>query len=485
MDAGSVAPAAPLDCPGPAFRGAGAQRRASPSRRSRPWPRTVKGICGWGHGAVWPASTAASSGAFSWRTACTAPASRSCWPPATAPCGWPRWPASRAGGTIAWKCSRTRPSARSAAAPWPRTPASRIWIGTDNGVVVFAEGEFSLLHPGGGKARPRGPGHPGRPRRDSGGGRQRLVALFRRWLRPQAVAAPAGIEPANFRALAVTAEGLWLGTNSDGVWLRDDTGWRKYHQWRRSSPRSIYRLAVEPSGTLYIATNDNGVFLKHPGTRRPGALGNGERPAVQRRQRRPGRPREQCLGGHRYRRPGPLERHGGDQPHGEAGAAQRLRLRHLAGRQRPIRSGWGPCAAPSTTRCGRCPRSSRSSGAGDGLDNEWVWKVLRTADGTLWFMTDTALLFRRQGEKTIRALPADGPFPAHQSLRNGPRQAGESLGLRRMERRRIGASRRPGTLARLEQDPGRGAVDGGHTAWPAPARRRLARRQEHVLLLRR
>ena len=47
----------------------------------------------------------------------------------------------------------------------------------------------------------------------------------------------------------------------------------------------------------------------------------------------------------------------------------------------------------------------------DGLENEWVWKVLRTADGTLWFMTDTELFFRLKGEKVIRSLPPEIPFP--------------------------------------------------------------------------
>ena len=74
---------------------------------------------------------------------------------------------------------------------------------------------------------------------------------------------PPQIECTEFRALAMTAEGLWLGTNREGLWLRDDSGWRKITA--PASPHSIYNLTVEPSGTLYIATLDNGVFLKHPG----------------------------------------------------------------------------------------------------------------------------------------------------------------------------------------------------------------------------
>ena len=62
------------------------------------------------------------------------------------------------------------------------------------------------------------------------------------------------------------------------------------------------------------------------------------------------------------------------------------------------------------------PRVLEIVRAGDGLGNDWVWKVLRTADGTLWFMTDTALRFRLPGEKTIRPLPAGCSLPAHRSL---------------------------------------------------------------------
>jgi hypothetical protein len=45
------------------------------------------------------------------------------------------------------------------------------------------------------------------------------------------------------------------------------------------------------------------------------------------------------------------------------------------------------------------------------MDTEWIWKVLRTADGTLWFQTDTSLRYRLPGEKTIRELPAAAHYP--------------------------------------------------------------------------
>ena len=57
----------------------------------------------------------------------------------------------------------------------------------------------------------------------------------------------------NFRALAVTAEGLWLGTYSHGVWRRNDSGWEAAPAGTAAA-RSDYQMSVQPSGTLYIST---------------------------------------------------------------------------------------------------------------------------------------------------------------------------------------------------------------------------------------
>jgi diguanylate cyclase (GGDEF)-like protein len=292
-------------------------------------------------------------------------------------------------------------------------PRRRIWIGTDNGVAVFAKGKFSLLHPGAGGKGPKV--------YDVIAYREGMLVAADNGLwryvhddaalpvEARAVAGPAAIDSADYRALAVTAEGIWLGTNGEGVWLLNDAGWRKL-AGATATPRSIYRLAVEPSGTLYIATVDNGLFLKHPGQDSLehwgvenglpsnvvnvvledresdiwigtdiGGLARLSNPAVINHTEKQGLP-SACVFGISP----------GDTPDslwlGTMRGAVHYRVRPRPGVIETVR-------------------------AKDGLDNEWVWKVLRTGDGTLWFMTDTALLFRKSGERTVRPLPPAVPFP--------------------------------------------------------------------------
>ena len=77
----------------------------------------------------------------------------------------------------------------------------------------------------------------------------------------------------------------------------------------------------------------------------------------------------------------------------------------------PIRSGWGPLHGAVHYQVRPLPKVLEIIQAKDGLGNDWVWKILRTPDGTLWFMTDTTLRYRLKGEKTIRELPPDVPIP--------------------------------------------------------------------------
>jgi diguanylate cyclase (GGDEF)-like protein len=226
---------------------------------------------------------------------------------------------------------------------------------------------------------------------------------------PKAVPTPAAVDPANFRALAVTAEGLWLGTYNTGVWLRDASGWRRYAEGA-AAPRSVYRMTVEPSGTLYIATGDNGLFRKLPG-----------RSDLEHWGMENGLPSNVVSA--------VLE----DREHNvwvgtDIGGLARLSntavINHTERQGLPsacvfgITPGDGPDSLWLGTMRGAVhyqvrprPRVIETIRAADGLDNEWVWKTMRSADGTLWIMTDNSLMFRRPGETAIRALPADVPFP--------------------------------------------------------------------------
>lgn len=67
------------------------------------------------------------------------------------------------------------------------------------------------------------------------------------------------------RALAETPEGLWVGTATRGVWLRTGSRWSPVPLLPRGG-RAIYRLFNGPSGTLYVATTDSGLFLRRPGS---------------------------------------------------------------------------------------------------------------------------------------------------------------------------------------------------------------------------
>ena len=66
------------------------------------------------------------------------------------------------------------------------------------------------------------------------------------------------------RAVALTSEGLWLGTSTHGLWLRKGADWTRVALLPRGA-REIYRISIEPSGTFYVATGDSGLFLRRPG----------------------------------------------------------------------------------------------------------------------------------------------------------------------------------------------------------------------------
>jgi diguanylate cyclase (GGDEF)-like protein len=284
----------------------------------------------------------------------------------------------------------------------------RIWIGTDNGVAVFDQGRISLLHPGGAKSGP--------VVQDILSDREGILVAADNGLwrysgdaPPLAVASPDTVAPDSFRALAVTAEGLWLGTNNTGVWLRNDKGWQSY-AGGPNAPLSIYRLSVEPSGILYIATSDNGVFRKHPGHAALEHWGteNGlpsKVVSVVLEDRENNVWVGTDIGG--------LARLSGMAVinHTERQGLASACVFGITLGDTPDSLWLGTMRGAVHYQVRPRPRVLETIRAEDGLGNEWVWKVMRTADGTLWFMTDSALLFRKAGEKTIHTLPADVPFP--------------------------------------------------------------------------
>jgi diguanylate cyclase (GGDEF)-like protein len=79
--------------------------------------------------------------------------------------------------------------------------------------------------------------------------------------------APPPVAPDDLRAAVRTGDGLWLGTSSEGLLLLDDAGWHRVAADRGVSCRNVYRLTVGRSGTLYVASQDDGLLLKPPSER--------------------------------------------------------------------------------------------------------------------------------------------------------------------------------------------------------------------------
>ena len=283
----------------------------------------------------------------------------------------------------------------------------RIWIGTDNGVVVLDQGKFQLLHPG---------GTDGPVVYDILADREGILVAAENglWryssdLSLRKEETPAEVDCADFRALATTAEGLWLGASKAGLWLRGTERWEKVGSGE-TAPRTVYHMTVQQSGTLYIATGDNGVFVKRPG-----------QPALEHWGMENGLPSNVVNALIE-------DRENNIWVATDIGGLGRLSntavINHTETQGLPsscvfaIIQGDSPDSLWLATMRGAVhyqvrprPRVLETVGAADGLDNEFVWKVLRTDDGTLWFLTDTALFFRLKGEKSIRPLSPEVPFP--------------------------------------------------------------------------
>ncbi|MCJ7525799.1 MAG: diguanylate cyclase [Candidatus Aminicenantes bacterium] len=285
---------------------------------------------------------------------------------------------------------------------------NRVWIGSENGVAVFAEGKFSVFHPGGVRNGPRV--------YDILADREGILVAADNGIwrfpwngPPLAVPGPAGIATDNYRALALTAEGLWLGTYSHGVWRRNDSGWEAYTD-KTAAAKSVYQMSVQASGTLYISTNGSGLLIKRPGQAGMEHWGtdNGL----------PSNVINTVL----------EDREGSLWITTYIGGLARLSsmawISHTEKQGLPSACVFG--ISPGDTadslwlgtmrgavhyQVRPLPKVLEIVRAKDGLGNDWVWKVLRTPNGTLWFMTDTTLRYRLHGERTIRELSPDLPIP--------------------------------------------------------------------------
>ncbi|MBN2199814.1 MAG: diguanylate cyclase [Candidatus Aminicenantes bacterium] len=284
----------------------------------------------------------------------------------------------------------------------------RLCVGTDEGLVVGREGAFSRIGLGENSEQ--------KVVYDVLAAEDGLAVcgeaglwIFLPGAEPRPLPAPPGLDKQDFRVLADTAEGLWLGTFSEGLWLFQENRWRLRED---VSAQSVYRLTVGRSGTLYVATNGNGLYLKRP-----------ERSDFLKWDASNGLPSNIVNFAEE-------DREGNLWIGTDIGGLARLLGRasvynHTADQGLPDSCVFG--IAPGDTldslwlgtlrgavhyRVRPEPKVLETLSSADGLVNELVWKAFRAPDGTLWILTDTAVLRRRPGEKRSRAPGADAPIPS-------------------------------------------------------------------------
>ena len=161
---------------------------------------------------------------------------------------------------------------------------NRVWIGSENGVAVFADGKFSVFHPGGARNGPRV--------YDIMADREGVLVAADNGIwrfpwqgAPLSVPGPPGIATDNYRALSLTAEGLWLGTYSHGVWRRNDSGWEAFPGGISGSQVHLPDVGAGFRYLVYFYQRQR-PFFQAPGPGLDGALGDRQRPALQRHQHR-------------------------------------------------------------------------------------------------------------------------------------------------------------------------------------------------------
>lgn len=281
-----------------------------------------------------------------------------------------------------------------------------LWVGTDKGVVFKRGNEFRRLGgwPGDGESALYDvlAGQGGVYAAGDGG-----LWLLNIDAEPHRLDGPPGVDATDYRAVFETLDGLWLGCYANGLWLKDASGWR---QAEGMPARSIYRISSGPSGTLYIATRGDGLYLRLPGRNafdhwdasiglpanvvnfaeedREGSLWVGT-----------------DIGGLARMGGTSVSNHGVKQGLPDScvfgispgGSADSLWLGTLRGaahyRVRPT------------------PGILEVIGRQDGLNDEWIWKVHQAADRTLWVLSDGHVQYRDPGETALRNPNPGDPLP--------------------------------------------------------------------------
>lgn len=138
----------------------------------------------------------------------------------------------------------------------------RVWIGTDRGLFVGGQGAFRRPE---GSERWRGRVYDLLPVE---GGILVVSAegLFQAGVGSFSAVEGPPVSPRSFRCAEKSAEGLWLGTQGEGLWRRQDSGWVELSGFRGWN---LGRLRRGTSGTLYACSAGRGLVVFPPGSNQP------------------------------------------------------------------------------------------------------------------------------------------------------------------------------------------------------------------------
>ncbi len=212
------------------------------------------------------------------------------------------------------------------------------------------------------------------------------------------------------RTIAVTGDGIWLGTSTSGAFLKDAAGWHSMLASGQVTGRTIYRIYAAPSGTLYICTSDSALFLRRVGEK-----------AFQHWNTDMGLPSNVVNFTFEDREGNVWV---GTDINGLARLGGVALSNHGLKQGLPSDCVFGIASSPTAgalwlgTLNGAVHYQVRPNskvletiGLADGLDTEWVWKVLPEADGGLWILTDTSLFHRPRGQRRLQLMPPSVPVP--------------------------------------------------------------------------
>ena len=272
--------------------------------------------------------------------------------------------------------------------------AGRLWIVTEVGIFLYQHGDLLTMER---SAAPSGEDFIVYDLLADGDSMLAVTSLglFRceDTRRPVPLPGPA-VPPGTLRVAARTAEGLWLGTLSYGLWREDGGRWQRLTA-DEFPGQEVYRLSVGTSGTLYAATNDAGLL------RRPSRGGRFELLDTSR-----GLPSNVTNCAYEDREGnlwvgtdiGGLARLG---PSAAATFDQRQGLPSACvfgvTRASPDSLWIGTLAGAVRLQPGTPPRVLETVTREDGLRNPLVWKVVVDPQGDEWMLTDSAILVRRRG----------------------------------------------------------------------------------------